>query len=78
MSTARASRGAMSFPGLTYTEAVARVLADGATRYKLRDRILEDQERDPVDSAGDAEVLLALNELRLNDALAHARVREVH
>lgn len=78
MSTAQASNSAFSFPGLTYTEAVARVLADGATRYKLRDRILEDRERDPVDSAADAEVLLALNELRLNEALAHARVREVH
>ena len=63
----------MDNAGPTYAEAVARVLADGSTSYKLRDRILEDQERDPADNAADAAVLLALNELRLNETLAHTR-----
>jgi hypothetical protein len=69
MSIKSASQGDSLFHGSIYAEAVARVLADGATRYKLRDRILEDQQRDPVDSTADAEVLLALNNLRLNEAL---------
>lgn len=60
--------GALLFPGLTYADALRRVLDDGATRYTLRDRIRADQERDPVDCVTDAEVLLALNQLRLREA----------
>jgi hypothetical protein len=78
MSNDTTSRGTSLFPGLSYAEAVARVLADIATRYSLRDRIREDLARDPVDCVADADILLALNELRMNETLARARAHEVH
>ena len=53
------------FDGLTYDEAVLLVIADKATRFKLRRRILEDADRDPVDSLNDAEMLCVLQKLRL-------------
>lgn len=57
---------------LSYDEAVQRVISDPATPYKLRQRILEDAERDPVDSLNDAEVLCALQKLRLDAVMAAA------
>lgn len=58
------------FAGLSYGEALQRVIADPATRCTLRQRILEDAERDPVDSLNDAEVLCAVQTLRLQAALS--------
>lgn len=78
MSNDTNARGTTLFGGLTYAEAVTRVLADIGTRHILRDRIREDQELDPVDCAADAEILLALNELRLSELLGQASAHEVH
>ena len=58
--------------GLTYDEAVQRVISDPSTPYKLRQRILEDAQRDPVDSLNDAEVLCALQKLRLDAVMSAA------
>lgn len=60
------------FAGLTYGEALRRVIADPATRHTLRQRTLEDAERDPVDSLNDAEVLCAVQTLRLEAVLSAA------
>lgn len=71
------ARSATLFPGLNYAEAVARVMADSAMRYRLRARIRKDQ-LDPVDCAADAEILLALNALRLIELLEQACAHDVH
>jgi len=60
------------FAGLTYDEALRLVIADPSTRCSLRQRILEDAERDPVDSLNDAEVLCAMQKLRLDAVLSAA------
>jgi len=60
------------FEGLTYDEALRLVVSDPATRYSLRQRILEDAARDPVDSLNDAEVLCAMQKLRLDAVLSSA------
>lgn len=57
------------FAGLTYKEALARLVSDPGAHYALKQRVLEDQERDPVDSLNDAEVLCAVQRLRLDDLL---------
>ncbi len=54
--------------GLTYDQALRLVVADPSTRRRLRQRILEDVERDPVHSLNDAEILCALQKLRLDAA----------
>lgn len=63
------------FPGMTHAQAVQQVLADPGTRYTLRERIREDAARDPVDSVSDALVLMALQELRLQEALGMPAVQ---
>jgi hypothetical protein len=73
MAQERPALSALLFPGMTHAQALERVLADPGTRYAVRERIREDQARDPVDSVADAEVLLALHELRLQEALGAAR-----
>lgn len=73
MSRERPAISALLFPGLNYTQALARVLADPGTRYAVRQRLAEDVERDPVDSVADAEVLLALLELRLQAVVVAAQ-----
>lgn len=52
--------------GWTYDQAMRLVVADPSTPRRLRQRILEDVERDPVHSLNDAEVLCALQKLRLD------------
>lgn len=61
------------FDGLSHAQAVAQVLADPAARYLLRARIQEDQTRDPVDCTADAELLLALHQLRCQEMLGTLR-----
>lgn len=69
MTEERSALCAQFFPGMSYAQAVQQVLADPATRYTVRERIREDAARDPVDSVSDALVLLALQELRLQEVL---------
>lgn len=56
------------FGGLTYQQAVELLLADPTTSYTLRQRILEDAQRDAVDSLNEAEVLMTMQRLRFESA----------
>ncbi len=60
------------FDSLTYDEAVKFVMADPATHYALRQRIVEDKSRDAVESFRDAEVLWTVQRLRLESVLDQA------
>lgn len=59
----------VAFAGLAYRDAAARVLSDPATRHAVRESILDDAQRDPVDCLKDAELLLALARLRVVDVM---------
>lgn len=60
----------------SYVEAKAALLLDLATSFALKARIEQDAQRDPVDALSDAEALVWLNQLRLDEVFAaHARLR---
>ena len=48
-----------------YFETSCNICVDPATRYVLRNRIIADSERDPVDALHDAETLLHLARMRV-------------
>lgn len=75
MTEEQSALAAQLFPGMTHVQAMQQVLADPGTRYTLRERIREDAARDPVDSVSDALVLMALQELRLQEALGMPAVQ---
>lgn len=58
---------------MSYQEIVDRILSDAATSFNLRQRIQEDQKRDPVDAMNDAEVLHEVASLRLYEAMNRHR-----
>jgi hypothetical protein len=55
------------FDPLDYASAVAMVLHNPATRYRLRERIAEDSVADPVKALEDAELLVELAKVRLRE-----------
>jgi hypothetical protein len=57
------------FDPLRYTDAVALVLANPATRHRLKQRIAEDAAVDPVVALADAELLVELAKTRLSQSL---------
>lgn len=55
--------------GERYADLSARVLADPAASYWLKEALRAAQARDPVDAAADAARLAQLMELRMRDVL---------
>lgn len=62
----------MTFP--KFRAAVASVLADASTSYRLRAALAELSEREPVDALQDAEILCALMRTRADEATARVAV----
>lgn len=56
----------------SYFDTYLAVCDDPATRYVLRGRAVEDNERDPVDALHDAETLLQLAQMRVAEMRAAA------
>jgi hypothetical protein len=58
---------------MSYQEIVDRILSDAATSFNLRQRIQEDQKRDPVDAMNDAEMLHEVASIRLYETMNRHR-----
>lgn len=55
-----------------YETALNDALADPSVSFALRERLLQDKDRDPVDAVSDATELLRIANLRLEAAMQHA------
>ncbi len=60
---------AIDFEGKTYRQAVAKVVSDLSASRVLRERVIEDDGRDPLESLADAEMLHALESKRFAEAV---------